>query len=229
MQPSESRQARFDALALALAQELRNPLSTITMSLELLREELAGPARADSGAVRRVDSVLEELNRLDRVFAEFLRFAREPRLETRPTDLNRVVEDALAVLAEELGRRRVTPVLQLDSRAAPAVVDDRLMRQALACLFDNVIGTLWDGTMTVQTRAAPGTFEVHVIDTAGSPTESAARGFDAFFTQASGRSGVGLAFTRQIVELHGGAVRYESAPGSGHRYSLTLPLSGAGP
>src|SRR5688572_11252424 len=107
MAHSESRQARFDELAAALAQELRNPLSTITIMLELLREELASGMRAETGTVRRVDAALEELKRLDRVFAEFLRFAREPQLELRPGDVNRLIEDALGALSAELLARRV--------------------------------------------------------------------------------------------------------------------------
>jgi two-component system, NtrC family, sensor histidine kinase HydH len=228
MQHSESRQARFGALAIALAQELRNPLSTITMTLELLREELATRMRAETGAVKRVDAALDELKRLDRVFAEFLRYARDPELELRPSDVNRIVEDALAVVSPELAARRVTPVLQLDRRSAPVLLDDRLFRQALVCLLDNVVGTLQGGTVTVQTRIVPEAFELSVIDTGpGHEPESSDRIFDSFFTLASGRSGVGLALVRQVVELHGGRVRYETAPRSGNRFSVVLPLAGS--
>ena len=75
-------QGRFDALAASLAQELRSPLSTITMTLELLREELAG--RAPATTVRKVDSVLEEIKRLDRTFGDFLRYARDPAPDLTP-------------------------------------------------------------------------------------------------------------------------------------------------
>jgi signal transduction histidine kinase len=221
--PAEAaRQARFDALAIALAQELRNPLSTITMRLELLREEL----RAAGGAepARRIDAVLDELLRLDRTFQDFLRFAREPAPDKKAADVNRLVEESLDVLLPEIRARRVAPVLQLDRRAGPVPVDETLLRQALICLFRNVIGGFEGGTLTVQTRRGPGTFEIDVIDTGpGHPREAWARMFDSFFTTASGKGGVGLALTRQIVELHHGAVGYESAPGSGNRFSIRLP------
>src|SRR5262245_30832850 len=136
------RQSRFDALAIALAQELRNPLSTITMTLELLREELGG-----GDAVRKVDSALEELKRLDRTFGDFLRYAREPAPVLRPADVNRIVEQSLEVVADELRARRITPVLQLDRRAGPVLVDESLLRQGLLCLLHNVIGTLEGGTV----------------------------------------------------------------------------------
>lgn len=222
--PDQTRQARFDALAIALAHELKNPLSTITMTLELLREELAGRAGTESAAIRKVDSVLDELKRLDRTFGEFLRFAREPAPDVRPADVNRLVEESLAVLAPDLRARRLTPVLQLDRRTGPVPVDETLFRQALICLFQNVIGTFENGTVTVQTRFKGDWFELDVIDTGpGHPRDTWSRMFDSFFTSASGRSGVGLALARQIVELHRGSVRYESAPGSGNRFSIRLP------
>jgi signal transduction histidine kinase len=221
-----SRQTRFDALAVALAQELRNPLSTITMTLELLREELV--LRPEAAAVRKVDSALEELKRLDRTFADFLRYAREPAPELKPADVNRLVEESLAVVGVELRARRVTPVLQLDRRAGPVLVDESLLRQALLCLLQNVIGTLEGGTVTVQTRMTPGTFEIDVIDTGPGPRRDvASRIFESYFTSVAGSSGIGLALARQIVELHGGRIAYEQAPGSGNRYSIALPLPGA--
>jgi two-component system, NtrC family, sensor kinase len=219
-------QARFDALATALSHELRSPLSTITMTLELLREELAGRAPAET--VRRVDSALEEIKRLDRTFADFLRYARNPAPDLRPADVNRLVEESLGVLAGELRSRRMTPVLQLDRSAGPIVVDESLLRQALVCVLHNVIGTFEDGTVTIQTRRSGGAFEIAVIDTGPGPApEAAARMFDSWFTSASGRNGVGLALARQIVELHGGRIAYERAPRSGNRIVMTLPAAGA--
>jgi len=218
-------QARFDALAASLAQELRSPLSTITMTLELLREELAG--RAPATTVRRVDAVLEEMKRLDRTFGDFLRYARDPAPDFKPADVNRLVEESLGVLSGELRARRLTPVLQLDRRAAPVRVDESLIRQALLCVLHNVIGTFEGGTVTIQTRATPAAFELDVIDTGPGPSaETAARMFDSWFTSVSGRSGVGLALARQIVELHRGRIAYERAPGSGNRFAITLPGAG---
>jgi signal transduction histidine kinase len=92
-----------------------------------------------------------------------------------------------------------------------------------------VIGTFEGGTVTVQTRATPMAFEVDVIDTGPGPSaETAARMFDSWFTSVSGRSGVGLALARQIVELHHGRIAYERAPGSGNRFAITIPAEGTG-
>lgn len=223
--PPPARPPRFDALAVALSQELRNPLSTITMTLELLREELKRGGPRDAAPLRKVDAVLDELKRVDRTFQDFLRLARSPAPDLRPADLNRLVEDSLDVLLPELREKRLTPVLQLDRRAGPVRVDETLLRQALVCLLRNVIGSFEGGTLTVQTRSVAGAFELEVIDTGpGHPREEWPRMFDSFFASPGARGGVGLALTRQIVELHHGEVGYESAPGSGNRFRIVLPL-----
>src|SRR5262249_54135801 len=98
--------------------------------------------------------------------------------------------------------------------------------QAFICLLRNVIWSFEGGTLTVQTRRTGEAFDVDVIDTGPAhPPEDWPRMFDAYFTSAWGRSGVGLALTRQIVELHRGAVGYQSAPGSGNRFSIRLPVA----
>jgi two-component system sensor histidine kinase DctS len=223
-----ARQARVDALAVALAHELRNPLSTITMTLELLREELAARGGREPDAIRKVDAALDELKRVDRTFGDFLRYVREPAPHLQPADVNRLVEESLAAVTPELRAKRLTPVLQLDRRAGPVPVDAALFRQALVCLLQNVIGTLEGGTVTVQTRMTEGRLELHLIDTGpGPPSDVAARMFDSYFTAVSGKSGVGLGLARQIVELHSGRIGYEQAPGSGNRYAIVLPVPGA--
>lgn len=221
---TESRPSRFDALSVALAHELRNPLSTVTMTLELLREEIQGGAGTASGAIRRVDAALDALKRLDRTFGEFLRFSHDPVVELHPVDVNQAIEEALAVVSDEMRARRVTPVLQLDRRVRAIPVDARLLRRALVVLLENVVGGLDGGTVTIQTHSRPDTFAIEVIDTgAAKADDRSATIFDAFFTSLSGESGVGLALTRQIVEAHRGRVAFESARGSGNRFSIILP------
>jgi nitrogen fixation/metabolism regulation signal transduction histidine kinase len=230
MQQSERhRQTRFDALALALVQSLRNPLSTVTMTLELLREELSRAPDQGPG-VKRVDAVLEEVKRLERVCADFLRFARDPELELAPCDVNVLIEESLSGVGAVLRSRGVTPVLQLDRRIAPVRLDQRLFRQAVACLVDNVAGTLQGGVLTIQTRMQSATVEIDVIDAGpGHGADAWARMFDSYFTSMSGGSGAGLALVRQILELHGGRVEPEGAagPGVGNRIRITLPAAGA--
>ena len=176
-----------------------------------------------------MDSALEELKRLDRTFGDFLRYAREPAPDLRPADVNRLVEESLEVVADELRARRVTPVLQLDRRAGPVLVDESLFRQGLLCLLQNVIGTLEGGTVTVQTRMAPGAArDRRHRHRSRAPPETAARIFESYFTSVSGSE-------RRRPRAHapdrGAAPRAASGTrGARDRatgYSIALPVRGA--
>jgi two-component system, NtrC family, sensor histidine kinase HydH len=223
----EGKLTRFEALAAGLAHELRNPLSTINITLQLLRESLAErPGSRESADLKRVDVVLKELRRLERIVQDFVRLAREPSARLRPRDMNALIEDALNFMASELRAAKIDVVSQLDRRLPPISVDDSLFRQALLNLLRNAAQAMPDGgTMTVQSHAEPDTFALDVIDTGpGMTPEIQERVFDVFFSTKPGGTGVGLPIVRQIVELHGGTVTCESAAGHGSRFSIRIPL-----
>ncbi|HYC78532.1 MAG TPA: ATP-binding protein [Planctomycetota bacterium] len=223
----DGRLTRFEALAAGLAHEIRNPLSTINITLQLLREELAErPGARENGSLKRVDVVLGELRRLERIVGDFLRLAREPSAERRRCDLNVLVEDAVNVMAADFRKARVAVTLQLDRSLPPTDVDDSLLRQAVLNLLRNAAQAMeGGGTLTVQTRRDRGRFTLEVIDTGpGMPPEVRDRVFDLFFSTKPGGVGIGLPLVRQFVELHGGTVRCESEPGHGTRFTLELPL-----
>jgi two-component system, NtrC family, sensor histidine kinase HydH len=223
----ETKLTRFEALAAGLAHEIRNPLSTINITLQLLREQLAErPGARESADLKRVDVTLKELRRLERIVQDFLRLAREPSARPRRRDMNALVEDALNFMAAEFRAAKIDVVSQLDRRLPPADVDDSLFRQALLNLLRNAAQAMaHGGTLTVQSRAEDGSFVLDVIDTGpGMPVAVQDRAFDVFFSTKPGGTGVGLPLVRQIVELHGGVVTCESAEGHGSRFSIRIPL-----
>jgi signal transduction histidine kinase len=223
----DSRWQRFEALAGGLAHEIRNPLSTINITLQLLREDLAErPGARENADLRRVDVVLAEVKRLERIVQDFLRLARDPSPRLRRTDVNALVEDALAFMSAEFRAARIDVVSQLDRRIPPTAIDDSLFRQAVLNLFRNAVQAMpQGGVLTVQSRSVDGRFLLDVIDTGlGMTPEVHERVFDVFFSTKPGGSGLGLPLVRQIIERHGGEVRCESAPGLGSRFSLLVPL-----
>ena len=224
----DTRLHRFEALAGSLAHEIRNPLSTINITLQLLREDLAErPGARENADLRRVDVVLAEVRRLERIVQDFLRLAREPSLRLKTSDVNALVEDALAFLAPEYKAARIDVVSQLDRRVPATAVDDSLFRQAVLNLFRNAMQAMpAGGVVTVQTRAEDGAFVLDVIDTGvGMTPEVRERVFDVFFSTKPGGTGLGLSIVRQIVELHGGDVGCESVLGLGTRFSIRISLA----
>ncbi len=225
-----SRLEQLDALSAAVVQELKNPLSTIVMTLALLREELAGRKdEASNESLRRVEALVIEAGRMERIIGDFVRLQREPELSLAPVDLNSLIEDAVASVQADMSRRNVTSVLQLDRRLKPVDIDPAWFRQALMSFLHNALQAMdGGGTLTAQTFTTAATIELRVIDTGrGIDPAFIPRVFDAFSSTRPGAQGVGLCLARRIVEQHGGTVRCESAVGLGTRILVTLPIPGA--
>jgi two-component system, NtrC family, sensor histidine kinase HydH len=225
---SDARLHRFETLAAGLAHELRNPLSTINITLQLLRESLAAkPGARENPDLRRVDVVLGEAARLEKIVQDFLRLARDPTPSLRSTDVNAVVDDALLLMNGEFRTTGIEVTPQFDRRIPKAPLDESLFRQALLNVFRNAAQAMAKGgVLTVQTRLDGGSFAVDVIDTGqGMAPEVRNRVFDVFFSTKPGGTGLGLPIVRQILELHGGSASCESAPGVGTKITLRAPIA----
>ena len=238
---STARADEIAVLAGGLAHEIRNPLSTIGLNLELLAESLGGteedPAddRPTARRKRMLRTLQSECGRLSEILDAFLGFAKAGTPELKPADLNgpvREFADFFAPTAEEAGVR-LTVLLADD---LPAVrLDGRLFRQALMNLALNAVQALSDAetprpTLELATRpilAGPvgGAVELCVTDNGpGVPAEHRATMWDPFVSSKPGGSGLGLPTVRKIVEAHGGRVHCESSP-AGTTFRVALPTA----
>ena len=223
------RPSKWATLAAGLAHEIKNPLSTMNLTLQLLREDLKGRETVPpSQIVPRIDLLISEVVQLERILNAFLRLARDPHVERRLADPNALVQETRAFLKPEFQERGVTLVEQLDLGIGSVSLDPALFRQAILNLLKNALQAMPDGgTLTVHTHIAGGQFVLDVIDTGHGIHENLLeRIFQGFFSTKPGGSGLGLPITRQIVELHGGTLTCQSAQGSGTRFRITLPLGG---
>lgn len=220
---------RWEALAAGLAHEIKNPLSTINLTLQLLREDVEGGRHsAPNALLHRIDLVISEVEHLQRIVKDFLRLARAPKLNLQEGDVNSLVEEVQAFLAPEFRERGVSATLQVDRSIRAVRIDLPLFRQVVNNLFRNALQAMPEGgTLTVQTHREGDRFVLDVIDTGrGIPDEIRARIFDGFFSTKPEGTGIGLALSRQIVELHGGTLNVQSAPGKGSLFRVDLPLDG---
>ena len=224
----ENRLAQWGALAGSLAHEIRNPLSTINLTLHLLKEDLVRPRAGSTPPVGRIDLLITEVEHLQRILNDFLRLARQPDLSLEPVDLNSLVEETMAFLQPELGRLGVTLVSSVDRRVPFVQGDATLLRQVLLNLFRNALESMpRGGTLTVQTEGDERILRLRVIDTGvGIDAETLDRIFDVFFSTKPGGTGIGLPLIRQFVELHGGSVAVQSEPGRGSLFTVHLPING---
>lgn len=223
------RPDRWDALAAGLAHEIKNPLSTMRLTLQLLREDLQGRENPSPAKILpRVDLLITEVDRLQQILNDFQRLARKPDLELRRTDVNAMISDLQAFLGPEFAANDISLVIQLDHGTGEICADELLLRQALHNLLRNSVQAMPDGgTLTVTTRGQDDRLVVTIIDTGkGIPENVRSRIFDGFFSTKAGGTGIGLALTRLIVEQHGGTISCMSEPGQGTMFTLELPLDG---
>src|SRR5208283_1378165 len=208
-----AQNAELSQLAGGLAHEIRNPLSTLSLNLDLLEEDFQGAeSPRDRRIQQRVGRLKREVQRLYDVLENFLRFARVQELKFAPTDLNALVEELCDFYEPQASTLGIV-VRTCFSPDLPRPVLDA--EHAMAEGGELIMTTRRDGRWIV----------LDVIDTgAGMPEDVQTRIFDPFYSTRPGGSGLGLPTTRKIVEAHGGTIEVDSVPGKGSRFSLRLPV-----
>lgn len=222
------RLADLGTLAAGLAHEIRNPLASMTGSIELLR----GCVGAGEDERRLMEIVLREAERLNGLVSQFLAFARPAQPQRRHTNLASLLDETLAVFRNDPQAAGV----KLDASLGPAFAhcDPDQLRQVAWNLLANAAQAVaarhpaGGGTIHVRTRQAGRDAVVEFEDDgAGMDEEELGRIFLPFFTTKPGGTGLGLATVQRIVDAHGGSVRVASAKGKGSRFTITLPVAGA--
>lgn len=227
----DNRLRDLSLLAGGLAHEIRNPLSTVNLNLQMLEEDL-GETDCDDDGVRRarnrVEKIRREVNRLSDVLDDFLRFARMPQPERAPTDLNALIEDLVSFMQAEARSQKVS--LRTNYTELPACsLDSDMMRQALINLIKNAEQAMPEGgDIMLCTEREGDQAVVTITDTgAGMDEGTLQRIFHPYFSTKREGNGLGLPTVRRIVEEHGGAISVMSEKGRGTRFTIRLPLQEA--
>ena len=214
-------------LAGGLAHEIKNPLSTMSLNLDLLVEDFQGAeSTRDRRVLKKLERVRRETGRLNDIVEDFLRFARAQDLRLAPTDLNAVVDDLRDFSEPHAVEQDVVFRTQYDPDLPLVPLDVELFKQALWNLIRNAQHAMpTGGDLILRTRRDGDHALLTVTDTGVGMDEAvAAQVFDAFFTTRPGGSGLGLPTTRKIVEAHGGSISLRSEPGQGTMFTVRLPL-----
>lgn len=213
-----------------LAHEIRNPLSTLNLNLQLMREDLGRPGvKADARLIGKLDALEKEAGRLQQILDDFLKLAgkHEVRLQVRP--INPVVEEAVGFYAERLGRANVQVRTSLAENLPPVAVDADRLKQALANLVLNAEAAMPDGgELMIGTEAYRRGVRLHVTDTgSGIGREDLDKIFLPYYSTRPGGTGLGLPTVRRIVQEHAGTMQVHSEPGRGTRFTIDLPAADA--
>jgi len=217
------RMAAIGRLTSGVGHEVKNPINAIVVHLELLKSKLG---EADTGASRHLEVIEAEIHRLDRVVQTLVDFSRPVELQLREHDLRRVIGDVTALATEELSTRGVTLESHLTDAPVLAYVDADLMKQAILNVIENGAQAMRDGgVLRVILEEDRKSAILRIQDEGpGIPDEIKEKIFDLYFTTKSEGSGIGLAMTYRILQLHHGSVEVQSKVGHGTEFKMHIPL-----
>jgi two-component system, NtrC family, sensor kinase len=221
------RLAAIGEMAAHVTHEIRNPLSSMGLNVELLEEELSS-ASTMVEAQQLVRAIKSEIDRLAELSDEYLRLARRPAPNLERDNLADLVREVVEFIRPELSKAKVVCEVEIEDPLPSVAFDEAQIKQALLNLVRNAReampptgGELW---LRVGASQKGDGVELVVDDNgSGIDAEVRAKVFDPFFTTKERGTGLGLAVTRQIVEAHGGTIACEARLPKGTRVSVHLP------
>ena len=245
--PLAEQLVELSALTGGLAHEIRNPLSTLKVNLQLLDEdwkEIASPDPARPAvdpqdvarrSRARIASLLSETKRLERILSDFLQFVGKRELKLQRMDINHVVSELGDFYRPQSQAQHIDLAVDLSSAPLYCAVDSHVIKQAILNLLINAqhaIVALRSTTagdsadrIVLRTSKDSSRARIDVIDTGpGISTEICNSIFRAYFSTKKGGTGLGLATARQIVREHGGQIGFECPDAGGTKFSIWLPL-----
>jgi two-component system NtrC family sensor kinase len=228
---SSERLAAIGKMAAQVTHEVRNPLSSLALNVELLEEELGEP-EGEVGALLK--AVKLEVERLTQLTEKYLSLARRSRPDFQEEDLGSVVSEAVASAEAELAQQEIKSQLQIEEGLPAASLDEAQIRQVMLNLIRNAREAMSEGgELLVGVRAlepqpseqASEVLEISVADSGrGMDEQTRQHLFEPFFTTKRNGNGLGLAITQEIVEAHGGKIRCERRNPRGTRFVIELPI-----
>ena len=234
-----SRLAALGNLAAGVAHEVRNPLNSIAMTIQYLKDSLdarrwmldAPPeSRIQYSEIQEsLDVITQQVEELDRIVEEFLQLTRPIQMDWKGVDLNLFLVDIMRSFASSLEIANVKLICNFSKILLYAKIDRDKLRQAVSNIIINSIQAMPDGgelRITTARDVSQKAVIIKISDTGvGIPQDNIDRLFEPYFTTKPDGTGLGLAITYKMIEAHGGEIRVESEEGQGATFTMVLPFS----
>ena len=223
----KDRLAFLGSLASGLAHEIKNPLSTMTITLGLLREDFEGSAEPrDRRVLKKIQLLESEVLRLEHILQDFLQFAGGHTVRPELVSVNVWLGELLDFFSPSLAEAGIRLRRRLGPNLPAVLVDRELMKQAVLNLLTNARQAMnRGGELTIRTWSTGDRVRIDVADNgAGIPPEVLPRIWEVYFSTKEHGTGLGLPTVRRIVAEHGGDVTVSSRPGRGTTFSVYLPV-----
>jgi PAS domain S-box-containing protein len=224
LQVSE-RLAALGRITAGVAHEVKNPLNSMRLWLENLKESL--PPDSDSSSKQAVQVLDKEIDRLDAVVKRFLDFTRPMDVRLEPTQLAELLREVLEIAQPQMQKANIQVAQLLPIDVPEVYVDRALLKQAVLNLVLNAGESMPSGGQLRLVLSRRGEMaEISIADTGkGIPPEHRQKIFQLFFTTRPGGSGIGLASTFRIVQLLNGSIDFTTEVGKGTTFRIELPLA----
>lgn len=214
--------ASLGYLSAGMAHEIRNPLNSIALFVQLIKGGLEEPERQEY-----VEKILKEVDRIDNILGKLLDASKRPKFEISEVRLDRILEHTLEAFTPQLRQKRIKVVR--DYRNIPPAIkaDPMEIEQIFTNLFLNSIHVMpEEGTLTVELDQDADYIKLRVSDTGpGIPAENLPNIFDPFFTTNSRGTGLGLSVVLRIVKTYKGKIEVEKSDPTGTTFAVRLPLN----
>jgi PAS domain S-box-containing protein len=230
--------ASLTTLAAGVAHEIKNPLGSISIHLQLMQKALSknrgtkARAKTENGSSpdellnKYINVLNEEVDRLNHIVVDFLFAVRPMTLELREQDINALVAELAEFVNPEMEQSKIRCLLELDDSLPPVLVDERYMKQALLNLIKNAQAAMpRGGLLTIATSRTDGEIRISVCDTGVGISEgNLAKIFEPYFTTRETGSGLGLTLVFKIIREHQGEISVDSREGEGTDFVISLPI-----
>ncbi len=224
------RLAAIGRMAAHVTHEVRNPLSSIGLNVDMLRDEIlsmgANDAEAEAEATALLEAIQTEIDRLTGITEQYLRLARLPQPRFEVEDLGEIATALANFMARDFAASGVHLDLAIESGLPTVRLDENQIRQALLNLIRNAVDASPEGgrvRLGIE-RVGDGILVSVEDEGEGVPESERERIFDLFFTTKERGSGLGLPLTQQVVHAHGGTIRVTQGGAGGARFELVFPL-----
>ena len=216
--------AAVGQLSAGIAHEVRNPLSSIKMSLQILEKRM----NPEGNDLKRFHIARKEVEHLEKLVSDILVFARPTEPDAHPADLNMCVESSLAMAERGVEEKSIRVQTRFDDRIPPVSFDAAMLQQAFLNIYLNAVDAMAEGgTLAIRTRLeeTKGEAVVEIEDNGnGIDEESLAHVFNPFFTTKKYGTGLGLSQVKKIIDQHRGSIEILSRRGEGTCVIIALPL-----
>lgn len=218
------RLAAIGRLTSGVAHEVKNPINAIVVHLEVLRQKLS---QVDPDTRRHMDVISSEIRRLDRVVQTLVDFTRPFELHLADMDLRRLVDEVVLLASPEAERRRIHIHRETSRTSLPVRIDADLVKQAVLNVVINGMQAMAEGgNLYIATlREGEGAMITVRDEGPGIPPEIRDKIYNLYFTTKKGGTGIGLAMAYRVVQLHHGALEFDSVEGHGTTFALRIPLA----